>query len=76
MTDSTKRKVRPSQHCFEDYYNQDTGESFTCLLENEHEGNHEWTNDNEIVVEFSKWHLQQTVTWGILELNSRNKTNG
>ena len=41
-----------SVHCWEDYQDQDTGESFTCLLEDEHDGDHEWTNDKDITVKF------------------------
>jgi hypothetical protein len=41
-----------SVHCWEDYQDYDTGESYTCLLEDDHDGEHEWTNDKEITVNF------------------------
>lgn len=60
MTDELKSNepkkldVRPSAHCWADYQNYDTGESFTCLLEDEHEGDHVWTNDEKITVRFNE----------------------
>jgi len=52
--DSIKKyQVRPNCHCWEDYQDYDTGESFTCLLEDEHDGDHVWTNDKDIQVGFS-----------------------
>ena len=41
-------------HCWEDYLNYDNGKSYTCLLEDGHDGDHEWTDDNEISMEFGK----------------------
>ena len=41
-----------SVHCWEDWQDQDSGESYTCLLEDQHDGDHEWTNDKEIKVKF------------------------
>ena len=46
-------ETHPSVHCWEDYLDYDTGESFTCLLEDEHEGDHVWTDDNKIQVTFA-----------------------
>ncbi|KKM71856.1 hypothetical protein LCGC14_1426400 [marine sediment metagenome] len=59
-----KMKKKPEVHCWQDY--QDTldkdylsfYESFgfehgrTCLLLRGHEGEHEWTNDDEIIITF------------------------
>ena len=39
-------------HCWEDYQNYDDGKSYTCLLEDGHDGDHEWTLDEEITMEF------------------------
>jgi len=47
------KECKPSDHCWEDYQDYDTGESYTCLLQDEHDRNHEWTNDKEITVRFS-----------------------
>ena len=41
-----------SVHCWEDYQDYDTGESFTCLLAEDHDGDHSWTNDKEITLRF------------------------
>lgn len=46
-------ETRPSVHCWNDYQDYDTGESYTCLLEDEHDGDCQWTNDKDIKVKFS-----------------------
>lgn len=39
-------------HCWEDWQDEDTGQSYTCLLEDGHDGEHEWTPDGEIRIKF------------------------
>lgn len=40
-------------HCWKGFTDED-GETYTCILESGHEGNHSPTLDSEIQVEFAK----------------------
>jgi len=39
-------------HCWEDRQDFDREKSYSCLLEHDHDGDHEWTDDEEITMEF------------------------
>lgn len=40
-------------HCWEGKNNEETEESFTCMLQYGHKGKHEFVNDKGITVQFN-----------------------
>jgi hypothetical protein len=55
--DEAGKAVGQGFHCWESGPLTGDGCSTTCMLKDGHEGSHQWTRDDQIVINFSPSHL-------------------